>query len=385
MAAVAPPEAQEGEEDWDGEYEEEEDDADLAAEAAEVARRLEAQLWADIKASGTPAPIDPPAVEKPPNAKQLAAIQTVRAILASLEHDPLAHSTLAGAKIPEFAGDTLLAILHNMAASGTIPAGVARPISRFLISLAESAPLFAALRHSAAPAQTLKRKREEEHEGERVKKRAFVGAHPLFVALTEAARGVEGALQATAAPLGLPPALAPHLHRVALFAASAATVPANPHAATLQEISGLVQVLGVLSGIQIGVSNAKNAGDAEAKVHPCLVAGCGKVFARRAHAHKAGSPPSDAGEGELDVDVITAAQTVVLALHAPLQTHVARALAASSASGAGGAPATNGQATLASVIAAAQAQAQAQAKAPAEAEAEGDVDAEGEEEEGDGA
>ncbi|KAJ7028510.1 hypothetical protein C8F04DRAFT_61608 [Mycena alexandri] len=413
---MAEAEGQQEEGDWDGDYEEdEEDEEDLAAEAAEVARRLEAQLWADIKANGGPEPESTPAapgppIERPPNPKEIAAVQTVRAILASLEHDSLAHSTLAASKIPEFAGDSLLDILNNMAASGTIPPGVALPISRFLVSLAKSDVLFAALRHSSAPAQTLKRKREEADEGERARKRVFIGNHPLYVEVAEAVRVVEQTLSPLQTPLGptLIASIEPQLHRVFLFAVSAATAPGNPHATPLQEISGLVQVLGVLSGIQIGGAQPNTTANAEtdatAAVHPCLVAGCGKVFARPsnllAHQPSHDSPPSKsakAEEGELDVDVLTAVQTVVLILHPLLQTHVARALSASSAvngSGASGGAGTNGQATLASVIAAAQAQAQGAAvvsppppvaavaapttAAQAQLDAEGDVDADGE-------
>ncbi|KAJ7760965.1 hypothetical protein B0H16DRAFT_556110 [Mycena metata] len=374
--------AAEQEGDWDGEYEEEEEDEeDLAAEAAEVARRLEAQLWAEIKANGAPEPETTPVaapgppVEKPPNPKEITAVQTVRAILASLEHDSLAHSTLAASKIPEFAGDSLLDILHNMAASERIPPGVALPISRFLVSLAKSDVLFAGLRHSSAPAQTLKRKREEADEGERARKRVFIGNHPLYVEVAEAVRVVDQTLSPVQTPLG-PKVIAsiqPHLHRVFLFAVTAATAPGNPKTTPLQEISGLVQVLGVLSGIQI---TAKADPNATAAVHPCLVAGCGKVFVRAASllahqsSHDSSASPSKsakaAEEGELDADVLTAVQTVVLILHPLLQPHVARALSASSAVNGSGGAATNGQATLASVIAAAQAQAQgAAAKSPA--------------------
>ncbi|KAJ7680923.1 hypothetical protein DFH06DRAFT_1032169 [Mycena polygramma] len=362
------------EEDWDGEYEEDEDEEDLEAQA----QRLQEQLWADIRNVSASAPPPTP----PPRPKEQAAVLTVRAILASLEHDALAQSTLAAAKIPDFGDDSLLAILRNIADSGKIPRGVALPISRFVVSLAKSEVLFGSLRHSDAPCVQLKRKREEADEHEREDKRLCLSKHPLYVEVAEAVRVISQTItnsQALDAPLIA--SIQPQLHRVFLFAVTSSAAPGS-NTNALQEISGLIQVLGVLSGTQIG--QASNA-EVSTAVYPCLVDGCGKFFARlyslRAHRHgvawkcagcnkvfprqdahkttakcvnaafvEVQATAQDPEEGELEADIVSEVQTTVLALHALLQAHVARALGASAPSP----DPTNGQATLASVIARAQ-------------------------------
>ncbi|KAJ6507300.1 hypothetical protein C8R47DRAFT_89460 [Mycena vitilis] len=380
------------EEDWDGEYEEDEDEEDLEAQA----QRLQEQLWADIRnvsAGDTSAPPPTP----PPRPKEQAAVITVRAILATLEHDSLAQSTLAAAKIPEFGDDSLLAILRNIADSGKIPRGVALPISRFVVSLAKSEVLFGSLRHSDAPCAQLKRKREEADEHERENKRLCLSKHSLYVEVAEAVRVISQTItnsQALDAPVIA--SIQPQLHRVFLFAVTSSATPGS-NTNTLQELSGLIQVLGVLSGTQIGQASNPEVSTA---VYPCLVAGCGKFFARlyslRAHRHVAWKcagcgkvfPQQDASkanahqcanativevqataqdseEGELEADVVSEVQTTVLGLHALLQAHVARALGASAGQTVPPSDPTNGQATLASVIARAQQTHATNAVAPA--------------------
>ncbi|KAJ7467114.1 hypothetical protein FB451DRAFT_1484293 [Mycena latifolia] len=451
----------EGEEDVDGdwdEYEEEEEEEDLDA----VAQRLQEKLWADIAKANAAEP--PPAVAPDPvptpNPKEQAAVATVRGILAFLEHDSLANSTLAGSKVPEFANDSLLDILRNIASSGKIPHGVAMPISRFLVTLANSEVLFGGLRHSDAPSLQLKRKRDEADVAERASKRLRIINHPLHKEVAEAV-GVISQTVSTAQTLDPPlvTSIQPQLHRVFLFAVSSSAA-GGAHANALQEISGLIQVLGVLSAIQI--AQAPTTGAAETvltAVHPCLTAGCGKFFARlyslRAHQHVHGeerpyrcdacpaafarahdqkrhrqthdrtawkcagcekvfsrrdaikrhktptaarrprdecvgaqivevevpgnadraaakSAPGPAQEdteeeGEIAREVIEGIQEVVLGLHTLLQTHVTRALGAPAGqqvpARAVADAASNGQATLASVIARVQLS-QARADAP---------------------
>jgi hypothetical protein len=344
---------------------------------------------------------------------------------------------LAASKIPEFAGDSLFDILHNIAGSGKIPRGVAMPISRFLVSLAKSEVLFGSLRHSDASSLQLKRKREEADANERANKRLCISRHSLYVEVADAVRGISQTIT-TSQTLDPPvvSSIQPQLHRVFLFAVSSSAT-AGPNKNALQEISGLIQVLGVLSGIQIGQEPNAESQNILTAVHPCLVDGCGKFFSRlyslRAHQrvhteerpfrcdvcpatfariqdqkrhrqlhdkiawkcagcdkvfprrdaikqHKTtsdGRQPKDecinaeivevqasvdgevrssddAEEGELESDLISEIQTTVLGLHAPLQGHVARALGASSGQTLSSSDPTNGQATLASVIARAQ-------------------------------
>ncbi|KAJ7267681.1 hypothetical protein B0H12DRAFT_967292, partial [Mycena haematopus] len=329
--------------------------------------------------------------------------------LASLEHDSLAHSTFTLSKVPEFSGDSILDILRNIAGSGKIPRGVALPLSHSLVTLAKSETLFGNLRHSDASSLQLKRKREEADADERANKRIRISTHPLHVEVAEAVRVIS---QTFTTSLSLKPpvisSIQPQLHRIFLFAVSSSAAP-GPNKTILQEIGGLIQVLGVLSGTQIG-QESQNILTA---VYPCLIHGCGKFFARlyglRAHQrihsswkcsgcdqlfpqrdaidkHKtSGQPKAEcvsaevvevpasgegenakilsrnrdwekAEEGELEVDMISEIQTTVLGLHTLLQTHVARALGAASgqATPTVSSNPTNGQATLASVIAQAQ-------------------------------
>ncbi|KAJ7879559.1 hypothetical protein B0H14DRAFT_2709215 [Mycena olivaceomarginata] len=277
MADIAPAtvaadmEGQEEEEDWDGDYEEEEEEDDLAAYAAEARRAIEEQLFSNEKV--VPAPAPPPPAEAPPNPKEQAAVATVRAILASLEYDSLAQSTLTASKVPEFSGDSLLDILRNIAGSGKIPRGVALPISRFLVTLAKSEVLFGSLRRSDAPSLQLKRKREEADANERANKRLRISNHPLRVEVTEAVRVVSQTITASQTLPGIA-SIQPQLHRVFMFAVSSSAVP-GPNTNALQELGGLIQVLGVLSGTQIG----QESQNIHTAVHPCLSDGCGKFFA----------------------------------------------------------------------------------------------------------
>ncbi|KAJ7502390.1 hypothetical protein B0H11DRAFT_2274593 [Mycena galericulata] len=408
IAAQAPAtELVEGEDegDWDGEYEEE-DEEDIDAAAEEIARRLQAELWADINKVAAEAPKpEPPQV--PPNPKEHAAVLTVRAILTSLEHDSLAKSTLAASKMTEFRGDSLLDIFKNIATSGKIPRGASLPISRFLVSLARSEILFGSLRHSDASSLQLKRKREEADSNEPASKRAHTVSHPLYVEVAEAVRAISHTLTTSQTfDSRLITSIQPHLHRVFLFAVSSSGV-SGPNTNALQEISGLIQVLGVLSGIQIGQAPNAESQNILTAVHPCLVDGCGKYFGRlyslRAHDQKrhkqtswkcggchnafpsrdaveqhkattkASQPSSQCGnaqiielaapgsvaeaeDGEIEAVIITGIQAAVMELHAPLQAHVSRVLGAPSGQPvSSSADPTNGQATLASVIARAQA------------------------------
>ncbi|KAJ7782411.1 hypothetical protein DFH07DRAFT_728449 [Mycena maculata] len=391
----------------------------MDAAAEEIAARLHTELWAEIsKVKAAEPAVAPAPTQIPSNAKEQAAVSTVRAILASLQHDALAKSTLGASKMAEFAGGSLLDILRNIADSGKIPKGAAMPISRFLVTLARSDFLFGSLRHSDASSLQLKRKREEVDSNERAGKRAHTENHPLYMEVAQAVRVISQTI--TSSQTISPPLITSiqlQLQRVFLFAVSSSGA-GGPNANALQEISGLIQVLGVLSGIQIGQAPSAESQNSLTltAVHPCLVAGCGKFFARlyslRAHqrVHNGEQPlqswkcdgcdkvfarrdaikrhqsttearqpsaacakgqiiemkppsgtsdpaaPDGPEDGEIEAAVISGIQATVMELHAPLQAHVSRALGAPSgqAQGTSSDP-TNGQATLASVIARAQA------------------------------
>ncbi|KAI0052585.1 hypothetical protein FA95DRAFT_1239579 [Auriscalpium vulgare] len=198
-----------------------------------------------------------------------------------------------------------------MVSSSSISRSLAKVLSRLLVSLARSDVLFSSLRHSNASSIQLeqgKRKRGEyEDEGDqRLPKRPAITESPytLRSQIEEACRAITNALTSRGSREEvLDPALVSSiqlpLHQVFLFAVTSSTQVMNAKDA-LQEIGGLIQVLGVLSGIQIGGPPsvppppfgmpARAAGpwpppppelsDIGTAVYPCLVPSCNKMFAR---------------------------------------------------------------------------------------------------------
>ncbi|PPQ87452.1 hypothetical protein CVT25_008189 [Psilocybe cyanescens] len=333
------------EEDWDDDEDyDEEDDADIDAEALEIARRLGEQIWADITkgtAEGNAAPTETPSgpvategqnpaaasenvpptthpVVHPPR-KEEAIIATMKAILNLLENDPLAKSALVSTTIPN--GPNVYDILLQCNALGTISTGIAGPLSQVIVTLARSTSLFGNLKRSNASAIQLdkgKRKREEFDDGNYqptyTYKRPYVPDFDLQNQVVEAVRIISQAL-GTSPSQAIDPSLVSsirlQLHQIFLFAVTSAAA-AGPSMHALQEIGGLIQVIGVLSGIQIGHSpeniphphpHGQSFGpnpvyswnqnqhsmttDIGTAVYPCLVVGCHKTFSRlyslRAH------------------------------------------------------------------------------------------------------
>ncbi|OJA10339.1 hypothetical protein AZE42_07346 [Rhizopogon vesiculosus] len=330
-------------------------DDDAEDEAEEIARRLKEQLWADISkaqadrvgatsstpsapiqdnvASGVPPPVpisQPPPPSSTSSKKEGAALQTMRNVLEIAGKDPLVRSTLASAVVPGVGNNSsVLEILDHTVAAGTIAKDLAKSLSMILVSLARSDALFAALRHSNAPALQLdkgKRKRDEtEEEQQRNESRAF--KRPAFAhgdlqsQIADAVRIVSETL-ASHPPSSGPPdpsiisSIQLQLHQIFLFAVTS-SAREGPETNTLQEISGLIQVVGVLSGSPIGPTAPPSApmpdvsqpdvsmypshpwippgtgpqpapfSDIGTAVYPCLITGCRKIFARlfnlRAH------------------------------------------------------------------------------------------------------
>ncbi|KAG6866228.1 hypothetical protein C0991_007253 [Blastosporella zonata] len=332
------------EEEWDDEdfddnedFDDEDGDDDIDAEAEEIARRLGEELWADLSKAAAgevpaadttsfnivapvqpqPAPPAEPAVTA--SRKGEAAVITINAILAVVENDPPARLALASAVLPNTDGDNVLDVLKRLAQSGSVSKAIAVSLGPVLVALARSDTLFGNLRHSNAPSIQLdkgKRKREEADEGQnphdpRAFKRPYVPESDLQPQINEAVRIITQALQSSPSrPLDptLVSSIRLQLHQVFLFAVtSSAGGGQDMHA--LQEISGLIQVIGVLSGIQIGQPPeahtqpthfppnpaypwlppplTPSATDIGTAVYPCLIAGCKKTFSRlyslRAH------------------------------------------------------------------------------------------------------
>ena len=328
-------EMDEHEETWDEDEEYDDDDEDIDAEAQEIARRLGEELWAAIKANAErnapPVPNSPviaaePQVDAPLNESRIAdnapptsssrkedlAIRTMLAILNLVDNDPLAKSTLVSTCIPN--GSNVFEVLKQCTTSGSIAKDIAGPLSQILVTLAGSDTLFGKLKHSNVPAIKDKRKRENFDEGQNLQSHAYKRPHTpdsdLQKQVIEAVQVISQAL-GTSPLQTLDPSLVSsirlQLHQVFLFAVTSSAA-GGPSMYALQEISGLIQVMGVLSGIQIGQPPESNVHstlppnpafpwhnahslplttDIGTAVYPCLVAGCQKTFSRlyslRAH------------------------------------------------------------------------------------------------------
>ncbi|KAF9050077.1 hypothetical protein BJ165DRAFT_1456359 [Panaeolus papilionaceus] len=342
QSQAPPPEQTQWEEDREDDvenddFEDEGDDSDIDAEALEMARRLGEELWADISkvtaernalaSIGEPMQTDQlmsseqltgpdstlalsmPTAPAHSNRKEEAILTTMKTILGLMENDPPAKSILSSTVLPD--GQNVLWALQSCCNSGTIPRGVAGPLSQLLVALARSDALFGNLKHSNASAIQLdkgKRKREELDEGRSMQapayKRMYVPDTDLYHQMNEAVRIVGQTFSASpmqALDPGLVTSIRLQLHQIFLFAVtSAPSAGANMHG--LQEIAGLIQVIGVLSGIQIGQApqmthpspaypwnqgHPQPVPDIGTAVYPCLVAGCHRIFSRlyslRAH------------------------------------------------------------------------------------------------------
>ncbi|KAK0213218.1 hypothetical protein DFS33DRAFT_105359 [Desarmillaria ectypa] len=291
--------------DEDGEWDEDEnyDDEDLDGETEEMAQRLREQLMADINrvnaAAATagpppdvPLPVLLPAVSL--SRKEEAILGTMRSILAFLDKDVLARSTLESTMLSGVQGDNVFHILQATVTTGRVPKEIAMPLHHSLMSLARSEALFGKLRHSDASSIQLdigKRKRVEEDEGlqadARPPKRPSV-QYDLNAHVIEAVGVVSHAIASSTTPTLEPTLIASvqlQLHHIFLFSVTSAP-RGGSRMNVLQEIGGLIQVLGVLSGIQIGQNSpTQSTGSTSSQFHgigtavyPCPA--CPKTFSR---------------------------------------------------------------------------------------------------------
>ena len=331
------------------EDDEEDEDEVADAEAEEIARRLNDQLWAEISkaqaeaaaatkatssatsgvltsstASTEAGTTSTPTISHSHSVSDKRvheALKTMRIILKDVANDPLARATLSTTLVPGIPGMSVLDAFSSAVASNTISKDVAQPLSHLLVSLARSDTLFSALRHSEQSSIQLelgKRQRDEQEndsvvDGAPPHKRHFpfpMPQHPpqalstpmpmslsmpyaLHTQLDAASSAIISALTGPGCPpTGPPPppliaSIQFPLHQVFLFAMTAA----GPARNALQELGGLIQALGVLSGVPIGGGSSEPttswAGLPGTSVHPCSFPGCGKTFARlyslRAH------------------------------------------------------------------------------------------------------
>jgi hypothetical protein len=309
-------EGESGSDDDDDDDEEDEEEDDAENEAEEIARRLTAQLWADIKEAqaAAAAPPRPPEVAAPvqipqpiiadtkATSKEAAAISTVKTVLLFAATDPLVQSTLATTVVPGFESSNVLEMLQNIVQAGTISKEVARPLSQVVVSLARSELLFSPLPVVNTNVQPQKRKRDEyDNVTSRPPKRSAHSERDLQEQLSEAINAITHTLNMHSEEPNLHPSVVAsiqqQLHQVFLFAVTSSAV-GGQNMTLLQEISGLIQVLGVLSGIQIvqpslssendgkrshsayNLDHNRSHTDIETAVYPCLISGCNKTFSR---------------------------------------------------------------------------------------------------------
>lgn len=326
---------EEGEENVeDDEYQDDEE------EAEEIARRLKEQLWADISkaqaAQANERTQNPQALSsvqtshlggrlvtlgscKAVSRKESAALETMRSILALTAKDPEAQSTLSGTLVPN-SNDNILEVLSRTVHDGAIPSCLAKILSPMLVSLARSDTLFATMRNSNVPAVQLdkgKRQREESDEEQRLAesrtfKRPTLAHNDTERQIMEAVRVVSSALSVNSASSdgtmdpSVISAIQLQLHQIFLFAMTS-SAGGGQEMLALQEIGGLIQVIGVLSGTQIGPTAPPQVAptdphtsstlpfqprswmfsDIGTAVYPCLIPRCRKTFCRlfslRAH------------------------------------------------------------------------------------------------------
>ncbi|KIL65883.1 hypothetical protein M378DRAFT_178094 [Amanita muscaria Koide BX008] len=314
-------------EEWDEDEEDYDEDEDIDAEAEAIARRLGAELWADIRkakaGSASNATISQatspnsqhgpglqPATHTTTLRKEDEALNTVKGILKFASTDPLLHTVLSSSLVKP-GKETVLVALERMASIGTIPKDLAMPLSVALVELAKSETLFGCLRLSDAPAvQLANGKRKRDGSDDDRQQQSDARPHKRSYMDTDLRSRVEEAVRIIAQTLGCTPAktidpsiissIRLQLHQVFLFAVtSSAGGGHGMHA--LQEVGGLIQVIGVLSGIQIGQPSENIEGhpyganpsypwfqgqappsttNIGTAVYPCLVAGCGKNFSR---------------------------------------------------------------------------------------------------------
>lgn len=299
----------------DSEEEEEEDEED----PEDIARRLGDQLWADIQraraadntntAATTTKSIDqaqPTAAPTPSKTttvripldtrKQDAALATMKLVLAHADSDGLVHSTLKSTIVPGFEGSNVYDLLKRIVDSGSITKQAASSLSQILVRLAKSEVLFPPL--PTLSSLMLKRKREttagDTLSGPAPKRLA--GGNSEAELESQIVLAVDGIARTLDVKPGddkpLSPSIIatiqPELHQVFLFAVTSSTA-GGVYKFPLQEISGLIQILGVLSGIQIAPPAPKLNPQSEANspltdigtaVYPCLHQGCTKTFDR---------------------------------------------------------------------------------------------------------
>lgn len=295
----------------DEDYDEEdvEVDEDYDAQAKEMAQKLEDQLLADIAkaqleaaapTSGVVTVVRRPAADL--KRKREAALTTMKAILAVAAKHAVVSSIIAGTVVPGH--ENALDILNHCVLTSSITRSQAQALSGVVTSLAQLDALFGGPRNSEAPVgqmETGKRKRDDDDDGGRDpfgQKRVAFDQPDLLLQVSAAVRAISTALTLPSnngRPLD-PSVVATiqyPLHHIFLFSVTSSPRASEGRHLALQELGGLVQMVGVLSGVSIGSNPAmprpphapawplpQPPPDIGTAVYPCLVANCNKTFHR---------------------------------------------------------------------------------------------------------
>lgn len=305
------------------------DDEEFDAEAEEIAKRLNEQLWADIAkaqaevktanptkeptTNGPPPHLPPPTASQsvvpattapnaaPQDRKQEAALTTVKTILSYAFKDPVVRATLNNYIVTDSENRSVLDVLTQCASNNNIAKGVAKPLSDAVVALAKSDVLFSAMRNSdAAAIQLDKGKRKRDHiedptPDDRFHKKAAIEYPNLTAQISEAVRVITSAFASqpvTDRPPepGLVSSIQYPLHQVFLFAMTSVPRARPEQSRAVQELGGMIQMLGVLTGVPIGPAppppwatgptTTAPAPDIGTAVYPCMVSTCTKTFHR---------------------------------------------------------------------------------------------------------
>ncbi|KDQ13564.1 hypothetical protein BOTBODRAFT_33572 [Botryobasidium botryosum FD-172 SS1] len=366
----APADEQHEEGDWDEGDEEgydgeegDDDYLDAEAQAEEMARQLGHELMAQIGlafGTGAPsqevpaAPPPPPTAEEPPlSLSDNPLVATIQTILQHAGSSPEIKVALDETIVPGSDNASLFTVLTNIAASGDVDPDLAESLSELISAIAnaigDDAPVT-----EPAPKKSKKKGKRKRAEGDEARREGKPAPPPL----PPAALSSPSAIQQPSQPSqSIPPSQPPHLpprldlnsqlanaiaiitrafeqsssqgtsldasviasiqsqlYQVFLFAATSAGVGGGHEMVVLQEISGLIQVLGVVSGVQIAPTSVlphiqhqyqyayshphshpmyhpsmlphpqhphgAPAPDFGTAVFPCNYPGCGKTFAR---------------------------------------------------------------------------------------------------------
>lgn len=125
----------------------------------EIALKLNEQLLEDIRRAREAAISASEQDSRPNTAKEEAALATMKTVLALVEADTHAQSTLSSTFIPETSEGNVLDIISKCVSDGRISRQVAGPLSQVLVALAKSDVLFLPLPTVKATAS--KRKRDD--------------------------------------------------------------------------------------------------------------------------------------------------------------------------------------------------------------------------------